>query len=116
MHRLQQPQPAMGLSEVISVHSSHVDALCQLRCAALQSFCVYNVLVYTEASVCMSGMLSSLSETMAGLHVPTPVHSFVRSVSMDTWQEEQIKRMQVSPLVSRHIRSHANLYRFTARR
>ncbi|KAI0375870.1 ArfGap-domain-containing protein [Pilatotrama ljubarskyi] len=35
----------------------------------------------------------------AGVHRGFGVHvSFVRSVSMDTWQEEQIKRMQVSTL------------------
>lgn len=44
--------------------------------------------------MCISGVSSSSygsSNTLSMLNV-----SFVRSVSMDTWQEEQIKRMQVS--------------------
>ena len=68
-----------------------------LAFSVLLCFCVYHVPVCTEALVFTSGKLAFLTR---GVHVDarrlTTTGSFVRSVSMDTWQEEQIKRMQVS--------------------
>ena len=59
---------------------------------ASPSFSVYNVRGYTEGLGCTSGELTLSSGSLA---VADESLSFVRSVSMDTWQEEQIKRMQV---------------------
>ena len=58
---------------------------------ALPSFYAYNVLAYTEDLASTLGAFPSQST----LDRVTTSCSFVRSVSMDTWQEEQIKRMQV---------------------
>jgi hypothetical protein len=58
--------------------------------AALPSSSVYNVPEHIEALAYISGMLQS-SDQFIYIHFS----SFVRSISMDTWQEDQVKRMQV---------------------
>ena len=59
---------------------------------ALRYFFACNVPVYTGALVFISGEYISIICLLALIIFCL---SFVRSVSMDTWQDEQIKRMQV---------------------
>lgn len=75
MHRLQQPQPAMGLAEVISARPYRLGAS-PIAYAALQCFSAYNVPAYTEALVCMSGAFSNLSEIVDRTTCPGPCSQF----------------------------------------
>ena len=54
-----------------------------------------NALGFIEVSACTSGEFVYVQVVSLRTFSNPPVHSFVRSVSMDTWQEEQIRRMQV---------------------
>ena len=56
---------------------------------------VCNVLGFTEVSACTSGEFVYVQVDSFRTFSNPPVHSFVRSVSMDTWQEDQVRRMQV---------------------
>ena len=51
------------------------------------------MLAYTGDSVCMSGVAFRIKEMISLMDYY--FQSFVRSVSMDTWQEDQIRRMKV---------------------
>lgn len=44
-------------------------------------------LVFTSGTSCLDSFLQ---------YYVSPIVSFVRSISMDTWQDEQVRRMQVS--------------------
>lgn len=61
--------------------------------AVTQSFSVCNVLVFTEVLVSMLG--KSLITFLFNSGSSKFCSSFVRSVSMDSWQEDQIRRMKV---------------------
>ena len=54
-----------------------------------------NALGFIEVSACTSGEFLYVQVVSLRAFSKPPVHSFVRSVSMDTWQEDQIRRMQV---------------------
>jgi hypothetical protein len=55
-------------------------------------FFVFNALERIEGSVFISGAHASCHRFH---YIPTVLYSFVRSVSMDTWHEDQVKRMTV---------------------
>jgi hypothetical protein len=61
------------------------------RIVSLSSY-VCNVLGYIAALVCTSGQLIFVHPQFS-CHI---LSSFVRSISMDTWQDDQVKRMQVT--------------------
>ena len=69
--------------------------LCDADCfhAVMQSFSACNVLVFT--GVLVSTLGKSLVTFLFNSSSPKFCSSFVRSVSMDSWQEDQIRRMKV---------------------
>ena len=97
MCRLRQPKSTVGISQV----STHPSRICSspmqpYTAIALPSFCACSVPEYTEALVYTLGeCIPSLSSSFYRAY-----RSFVRSVSMDTWQEEQIRRMKARTRLS----------------
>jgi hypothetical protein len=65
-------------------------------CPASPYLFACNALGFTEVSACTSGEFVYVHVFFLGAFSTNPlVNSFVRSVSMDTWQEDQVRRMQV---------------------
>jgi len=93
MCRLRQPQSAMGFSQV-RTHMGSPITWSQLFLPVSPCFCACSVQEHIEVLVCTSGM--SRQHCLSTCPWTYSAYSFVRSVSMDTWQVDQIRRMKVN--------------------
>ena len=94
LRRLQQPQSTMGLCEVqlCSQEFMRVASSRHLELVSQFSF-AFNALATIVVMEFISG--ACIIVLLVGICFTIHSCSFVRSVSMDTWSDEQIKRMQV---------------------